>query len=325
MSTPIILFNFKNYWMNPFIGKFINPNFEGILIFEENKKPIFISHPFNFEQAKKKYPEIIVKNYSNQKELEKLLNLFFKKKVGYDSKHTTINQMKTLKKILKKRTFIDCSKIIAKNREIKNVDEIKNISIASRETKKVVKKAKQKLVKGITEKEIDFFIRNEFQKDNFETAFCIIAFGKNTKNLHHIPTNKKLFDGPVLFDVGAKYNNYCADFSTSFWFGEKTKKYIKFEKDLKKVNDCLKRIESKLNSGRKASELFAEANNLRIPHAIGHGIGLEEHDFPEGISLNSNWRLKEGMVLAIEPAIYNNFGIRIEKNYLIKKDGFKEL
>jgi Xaa-Pro aminopeptidase len=58
---------------------------------------------------------------------------------------------------------------------------------------------------------------------------------------------------------------------------------------------------------------------------LGHSIGLEEHDSLV-ISEQSDWILKEGMVLAIEPATYlKNFGIRVEKNYLITKNGFKKL
>ncbi|MBT4192627.1 MAG: M24 family metallopeptidase, partial [Candidatus Diapherotrites archaeon] len=40
----------------------------------------------------------------------------------------------------------------------------------------------------------------------------------------------------------------------------------------------------------------------------------------------SNWKLAKGMVLAIEPATYTKrFGIRIERDYLITKNGFKKL
>ncbi|MDD4251202.1 MAG: Xaa-Pro peptidase family protein [Candidatus ainarchaeum sp.] len=320
---PIILFNFKNYWKHPFVNKYLDgEKYEGILVIQ-NKKNIFFSHPFNFNQLKKEsIKQIIVKEYSitNFKKI-----LLKEKELGYDSKYTTVSQLNFLKKTFNKKKFVDCSKIIEEKREIKNQTEINNILIASKQTKKTINKAKKLLKKGISEKTIELFVNNDFKKNGCTTAFCIIAFGKNTLNLHHSPTNKKLDNGPVLFDIGAKYNGYCADISTSFWFGKKDKNYLGYEKDLKLVKNSLKKIENILKSGLKANKLFLEVSDLNLPHAIGHGIGLEEHDFPTGIGLNSNWILKEGMVIAIEPGKYDKFGIRVEKNYLIKKDGFKEL
>ena len=56
---------------------------------------------------------------------------------------------------------------------------------------------------------------------------------------------------------------------------------------------------------------------------IGHYVGMDVHDVgPRGIPL------KEGMVFAIEPALYypeKNIGIRIEDTVLITKDGCEVL
>jgi len=56
---------------------------------------------------------------------------------------------------------------------------------------------------------------------------------------------------------------------------------------------------------------------------IGHYVGMCVHDVgPRGV------RLKEGMVFAIEPALYypeKNIGIRIEDTILITKDGCEVL
>ena len=53
-------------------------------------------------------------------------------------------------------------------------------------------------------------------------------------------------------------------------------------------------------------------------HGIGHHLGLEVHDItPDG-------PLKDGAVITIEPGIYlpdENFGVRIEDDILVTKDG----
>ncbi len=64
-------------------------------------------------------------------------------------------------------------------------------------------------------------------------------------------------------------------------------------------------------------------NTRGLRGGIGHYVGMAVHDVgPRGI------RLKEGMVFAIEPALYypeKNIGIRIEDTVLITKDGCEVL
>jgi Xaa-Pro aminopeptidase len=126
-----------------------------------------------------------------------------------------------------------------------------------------------------------------------------------------------------MIDAGAKYKGYYADITESYWFG--ASEPIEFTKTINKINEALARIENKLSEGTSASELWT-ACNIKMPHAVGHGIGIEEHDLPGGIGDKSKWKLQSGMVLAIEPAIYTKkFGVRIEFDYLITKNGFEKL
>jgi Xaa-Pro aminopeptidase len=327
MSVPIILYNFEGYWKHPFVNKFLNGNkFEGILIFEKEKKAIWLSHPFNYKQAKKEIKNCLVKELK-----ESCLEKYCKnrKKIGYDSRYMSVFQLNNLKKKLKGKKFVDASKEIEMEREIKSKEEIIKISKAIKETKKVIRKFKENkdLKIGISEKEVAEFIEESFRKNGFENAFCIVAFGSNCKNLHHVPTQKKLKEGEeILLDIGCKYKGYCSDISESFWFGKKeSKKKEDYERELSFVKNKLKIIENNLKAGIKANELWKLCEDMSLPHALGHGLGLEEHDFPLGIGEKSEWRLKEGMVLAIEPGLYKKFGIRVERDYLITKSGFKEL
>ena len=60
---------------------------------------------------------------------------------------------------------------------------------------------------------------------------------------------------------------------------------------------------------------------------MGHGVGVEVHEEPSVSSkVKEDIILKEGMVITIEPGIYlDDFGIRIEDLYVVKKNGFKKL
>jgi Xaa-Pro aminopeptidase len=128
-----------------------------------------------------------------------------------------------------------------------------------------------------------------------------------------------------MIDCGAKYKGYCADITQSFWFGNKAPK--EYSQAREKVKQVLKTVEQKMQKGMKVKKLWKETLCLgNLPHALGHGLGLEEHDPPGAIGEKSNWTLEEGSVVAIEPAIYNKkFGIRLEKSILMKKNGAVEL
>lgn len=319
----IIIPNFGN-WKNPLLNKYIETNnldFEGILILRKKGKNIWLSHPFNYEQAKKELKNVIIKNFESKKDIEKYLKKYCGEKIGYDARNTTVSHLQKFKKIVKGK-WIDISKEIEKNNEVKSENEIKKIKQAIKKTKTILIKTRKHLKKGMTEQEIVNFIKNEFEKDNYKPSFCIVAFGNNTKNIHHISGRKKLKEGPVLIDVCAKYKGYTSDITESFWFGKNEPEEYSNKKQ--KIKKELKKVEAEIKPGIEAKKLW-DVLSIKMEHALGHGIGLEEHDSPEAISNKSKWKFKKGMVLAIEPATYNKYGIRIEKDYLVTKKGFKRL
>ena len=64
-----------------------------------------------------------------------------------------------------------------------------------------------------------------------------------------------------------------------------------------------------------------------MTHHLGHGIGLQAHEFPH---LNPKWDdvLEEGEVVTAEPGQYGPelaAGIRLENAYLVTKTGVERL
>ncbi len=329
----ILIANFKQYWKHPLVNKYlvtkenITPSeaFEGILLLRKNKKPIWISHPFNINQAKETFLAASVKTYKTRADLQNILKKSAGKKIGFDARHTAVSTLASFRKLIKGK-FVNVTKELENMREVKEDVEIEKIKKAVKETRKILDVVIAQMKEGVSEKEVYFRIKEYFEKDGFEMGFCIVAFGKNTSNIHHNSTEKKLeFNTPIMIDVGAKYYGYFADLTDTFWFGDRESK--EFKETKKRVTTVLANVESKLKVGVKAKELWKETQLLgKMPHALGHGIGLEEHDFPGGIGEKTNWKIKNGIVLAIEPGIYTKeFGIRIEKDYLILKKGFETL
>ncbi|MEM4780310.1 MAG: Xaa-Pro peptidase family protein [Halalkalicoccus sp.] len=59
-------------------------------------------------------------------------------------------------------------------------------------------------------------------------------------------------------------------------------------------------------------------------HSVGHGVGMSLH---EGPSLRADSELEAGMVLTVEPGVYDpeEGGVRIEDCVVVREDGFENL
>ena len=61
-------------------------------------------------------------------------------------------------------------------------------------------------------------------------------------------------------------------------------------------------------------------------HSLGHGVGLEVHEFPRVSSkgVDKETVLEEGMVITVEPGLYlpGKGGVRYEDTVVIQGDGY---
>ena len=61
-----------------------------------------------------------------------------------------------------------------------------------------------------------------------------------------------------------------------------------------------------------------------MPHGLGHGVGLEEHEYPIIRNRSDNvWVLQPGMIFTIEPGLYDPLygGCRLENDILVTETG----
>ena len=141
----------------------------------------------------------------------------------------------------------------------------------------------------------------------------IVATGANSARPHHIPEKRKLGNF-VLVDFGVRLDGYCSDFTRCYFRGECRKEREAYEK-CRQVLEGMRKGLSGCRTGadvtRLAEKLMKENGLPKLAHAIGHGIGLEVHEYPR---LNANSKdAVEGAALAIEPAAYfAAFGVRYE-------------
>ncbi len=225
-------------------------------------------------------------------------------------------------------------KLIHEIRAVKNKKELANIIKAQRISEKVLQYIVVNLKTGITEIQVAKMIKNKFIKlDAPVLSFPpIIAFGKNTANVHHEPNKTKLKGGDIImFDFGCTVNHYCSDMTRTYFWGEPNRKQIKIYNDVLKAQNIALR---KINNGEKktwiidstARKFLAKKYKNNFKHGLGHGVGTVIHEWPN-FKPKSEDILPIGCVMTVEPGLYlKDFGgVRIEDMVLITKNGCKNL
>lgn len=218
---------------------------------------------------------------------------------------------------------------------IKTQSEISKIEKACKLADKIFDCILKKIRLGITEKElaqkINFLIKTNKSKPSFPT---IVAFGKNSANIHNIPTDNKLIKNQIiLLDFGVKLDGYCSDMTRTIFFGKPTEKQRKMYRAVLRAQSlAIKAIRDKhffkkpikeFDIDKIARDYVISQGYESFKHGLGHGIGKKVHEFPPRLSPKSRNYLKEGMVFSVEPGIYiSGFGgIRIEDLIALEKSG----
>lgn len=302
---------------------------EAFLIISENKKFLVTDRRYS-EEARKKTKDIEIIENGALNFITSVAKDFFKKNyirtVGYEENNLTAWEYKKLKKLVKMEP-LDLKNL----RSIKNLDEIKNIKKACKITDEAFSFILTKLKIGVTEKEISDNFISFFQKNNSTFSFNpIVAFGKNSSVPHHKSGGKKLSRNQiVLLDFGVKVNNYCSDMTRTIFFGKADEKFKDiYHTVLEAQKAAIKniKVEGKASTIDKISREIIKKKYDDIPHALGHGIGLEVHE-PPFISPKSKDKIKNNMIFSIEPGIYipDYGGVRVEDLILVENGKAKTM
>ena len=299
----------------------------GILLATKNKKYL-ITDP-RYSHFKNKNIETIILTEA-KKDIGNLVKKTKIESVAFQATDLKYESYWNLKKLFKPCKFIKDKSFISNLREIKTAQEIKKLQKAQEINERTLNDALPYLKEGISEQEFANIIKiNAFVNGASGFSFePIVAFGKNSANIHHQPSSKTLSKNDiVLIDMGVSYENYQSDMSRTFLPKKSTQQ---MQNDYKKVlNSFQTGIKNAMHgiSTKKLDELSRkELEPDNFNHALGHGIGLETHELPF-FSKNSSKKLIKNMVITIEPGLYrtNQYGIRIEDAVIVGDKSGKSL
>jgi len=182
-----------------------------------------------------------------------------------------------------------------------------------------------------TEADASMFILAEARRRDCEgTSFETLAAGPDRSfAIHAFPSATSApFAGKGLsiLDFGLKYQGYCTDVTLTF-----TRDLIpKQEKLVTLVEKAAKLAVSMAHNGTPARDIAAAVDasfskaKKKMPHGLGHGVGLQEHEYPVLRNSSSNeWILEPGMIFTIEPGLYDPMlgGCRLENDVLVTASG----
>ena len=258
---------------------------------------------------------------------EALKRLATYKTVGISFNQTSHIEFTTLQEAGVNAVNID--KAFSQIMAIKTEDELANIAKACEIAEDAFNLLLPEIKEGMTETEVAALLEYNMRKlgaqgVSFDT---IVAFGAHASVPHYeTGTTKLQFGDPILIDFGCKVNGYCSDITRTFLFGDDGK-HEDFKKAYAAVLTAHNLVKEKLVAGMTGIEADAIAREYLkeqgygelFTHSLGHGIGLNVHEYP-GVSPRSENVLVDGMVFSDEPGVYEagKFGIRIEDTVTLK-------
>lgn len=206
----------------------------------------------------------------------------------------------------------------------------------------IIDKIEEGIKSGAIQKEEDvaLLIEREAREHGMErTGFDTLAAGpKRSFAIHAFPGyTADPWPGDSesgtlsILDFGVVCNGYTSDTTLTVAAGKLSKKQEEMLYLVQKASDeCVKMYRPGVairDAAKKADEIFA-AKGMSMPHSLGHAIGLDVHELPrvsintpvrEGVKGITDGMFHEGMVLTLEPGLYDTQcgGVRLENDILV--------
>ncbi len=232
--------------------------------------------------------------------------------------------------------IVSATPVTAGCRMIKEPHEVECMRLACRATLLVYRAVAQSVHPGMTNADVGRLVAQAYARVGF-AGDASLNIDEFTAQPHGSRQPQTLREGSILMlDDGCTVEGYNSDITRTFVLGKPTAK-------MQSVFDVVRRAQSAAlgaaRPGVAAADVDAAARKVIVDagygpgfayftHRLGHGIGLDEHEWPYFVRNNMfGWdlapRLKPGMTLSDEPGVYikGEFGIRIEDEMLVTESG----
>lgn len=251
--------------------------------------------------------------------------------LGFQEGSVTVDLHQRMGKVFKKVKLVGTGSFVAEIVAVKTPEEIASLQKACDIATKVYKQILMIAKPGVRENEIAMEIGYLGRKFGAEDdAFdIIVASGPRGALPHGRASTRKIRKGDmVTLDYGFTYNGFNSDMTRTFAVGEpgaEARKIfdIVLEAEIKGIEVTRAGITAQTLDAACRDHIVAAGYGDRFGHATGHGLGIDVHETPRIAWVNSDMKLRSGMVVTVEPGIYlpGKMGVRIEDDLVVTATG----
>jgi len=202
----------------------------------------------------------------------------------------------------------------------KSQSEIDKMRRSGRIVREILDDLRAMVAPGVTTMDLEKAAERKILESGAKPAFkgyydypCVLCTSVNEEIVHGIPSEKRVLKAGdiVSIDCGVVLDGYYGDAAITVAVGdsvspERQKLLEVTEQSLYKAIEQVK-IGNKVSDIGAAVQEYVEANGFSVVREfVGHGIGTKLHEEPQVPNFRSrgaDTRLREGMVLAIEPMV----------------------
>lgn len=322
ITTPLNIFYLTGYLSEP------HERLLALLIKADGQQVLYCPQLEVEEVKQSPFEGDIVGYLDTENGLEKAPQSFSKLLV--EAEHLTLKRQRELTETFGVTEFGDIDLTIKELRNVKSAEEIEKIQQACALADRCIQIGVDYLKEGVTEREVVNHIEYEIKAYGVnEMSFdTMVLFGDHAASPHGTPGDRQLKqDEYVLFDLGVVYENYCNDMTRTVRFGTPSDEAQSIYRTvLEAEQQAIQAIKPGVtikDIDRIARDIIGDAGyGEYFTHRLGHGLGLEEHEYQDVSSTNEN-QFEAGMVVTVEPGIYvpGVAGVRIEDDILVTEDG----
>lgn len=236
-----------------------------------------------------------------------------------------------LRRALPNATFVNGQPLIDRCRMVKNERELGLIEQACAKTGEAFARAVAAFKEGMTELEFGQVIADKYRELGVMSG-SLVQSGPRASDPHIPAGDRPIVRGDaVVLDSGCKVEGFGSDVSRTLMVGEVSDEIQKAWTTLK---DSQQAAFDAIRPGATCESIDAAARNWLAErgygdyflHRLGHGLGLEGHEYPYFVGGNT-LPLEPGVTMTVEPGIYvaGKWGMRIEDDIVVTDDGCRIL
>jgi len=256
-------------------------------------------------------------------------------RVAFQADDRTVAQRAAMEEQHPDVSWVPVEKALTRFVAQKEDEEVDAIRAAQRITEAVFDKIVDLIEPGVTEKELAAEITYRHLKQGADRMSFdpIVASGPNSARPHARPTTRTLQSGDVIvLDMGCFLDGYASDMTRTVALGDPAPPAARAYEIVRRAQEEALAV---ARAGLTGKELDGAARQViddegygeAFSHGLGHGIGLQVHEWPR-VSRQGEEELPEGTCVTIEPGIYlpeEGFGIRIEDIVVLRAGGSEKL